>query len=83
MFSLCVIAIARRKRAKGKDTELQKKAVAMAPIAQSSDNSSFVDDEDEATNFETSPEPAPKTAGSLVRRASSSRVFQSDQLYIY
>ena len=52
----------------------------MAPLAQSSEYASDNDDEDEATNVDSSPVPPSSTHSILERRGSSSEKMFSSQL---
>ena len=52
----------------------------VSPLAQSSENASDYDDEDEATNVELSPVPPSSAHSILQRRGSSSEKIFSSQL---
>ena len=70
-----VLPISRRRKAKTDDNaSVTKKPVMMVPLSQSSDNPSFNDDEDEATNIEDTL-PAAKSGSTLERRRSSGTVY--------
>jgi len=70
-LSILVFVIYRKRKVPGKEAGPHKKPIMMTPIAQSSDNASYNDDEDEATNVEPSPAPPARTHSILERRRSS------------